>query len=69
VKLALPRLLLVLERVEWGWVRGKEDRPAMRVRIPETRPRSVGVIMKMMFCSTAPVAFVSFVVGGGYLDC
>jgi hypothetical protein len=39
----------------------------MRVRIPETKPNIVGVIMKMMFCSTAPVAFVSFVVEGGVL--
>jgi hypothetical protein len=65
VKLALPRLLLARRGEEWGWgwVRGKEDRPAMRVTIPETKPRRVGVIVKMMFCSTAPVAFVSFVGG------
>ena len=39
-----------------GGIRGNEDNPAMSVMIPAARPNDVGVMRKMICCSTGPVA-------------
>lgn len=42
--------------LELGITRGgNEDNPAMRVMIPAARPSDVGVMRKMICCSTGPV--------------
>jgi len=45
-------------------IRGNEDNPAMSVMIPAARPNDVGVMRKMICCSTGPVAMKSATYAG-----
>ena len=57
--------LIHIEEVE---VPGRLDRPATKVMTPAPIPSIVGVIKKMIFCSTEPEAMISTAKEGEYLE-
>ena len=59
LELGITRACRQQLQIDRRGIRGNEDNPAMSVMMPAARPNDVGVMRKMICCSTGPVAKVS----------